>query len=80
MIQLVMKIDAQTLLAQTRNETAGLSVAIVPNAQVNVEVMTQAGLGIKTSDVPPLDQYRLDAGCTELLKHSFDAVDMDGGF
>jgi len=60
-IELVMKIDVQTLCAQTRDHPIRFGVAIVSHAQVNVEVMAQTGLGIKTSDVPALDQNRLDA-------------------
>src|SRR5467141_3789665 len=61
-IQLVMKIDVRIVLAQTRNETEAFGISVVGHAQIDIEVVAQAGLGIEPGDAPAFYQNRLDTG------------------
>jgi len=53
---------------------------LVGYAQIHVEVVTQTGLGIKTGNIPTLDQHRLDAYCPKLTEHALESVTMDRSF
>src|SRR5207245_7710215 len=72
-----MQIDQGTFCTQAGESSLSRFVLVRRHAQVDIDVMPQTWLGVKTSRIPALNQDRFDASGAEQCKNHLDVAPMN---